>query len=216
MALASNALTTLATAKSELQLTGSCDDSYLERLINAASDFVEQYTGRSFYNEAAKVEKVAGYATAFLTVSKSPLNSIASITFDGETVAAADYEIHNAGAGMIWKRGGWVWTAPRRQDITDPPLPGYERRLYQVTYDGGYITPNQVGTRDLPYDLEDAALRLVAMRYRQRGRDPSIVSERLLSWSASYDKGSGGSETAPGIPPDVVSILDRYKQPTTS
>ena len=203
MALAANALTTLAIVKTELGITGATEDTYLERMINAASDRIENYCSRAFFKETGKIENVAGFGGVYLLVSKAPLLAITSITFDGNTVASADYEIHDADVGSIYRKGGWHWTTARLKDITQPPMPGHERKLYKVTYDGGYETPEQGGTRTLPFDLEDACVQMVASRFRGKGRDPNIKSEKLLSWSATY----GASE----LPSSVTSILNRHR-----
>lgn len=58
----------------------------------------------------------------------------------------------------------------------------------------------------LPSDLEDAATMLAALRYKWSPRDPTIASERLLSWSAKY------RETG-GMPPDVEGLLSPHVRP---
>jgi hypothetical protein len=210
MPLAANALTTLQTVLDELSLTGdgSSQDARLIRYINAASTAIESYCNRSFYRESAKVEKVAGYRSVILQVSKRPLNSIASITFDGDTVDSDNYEIHgNGDLGQIYGVGGWLWTAVLREDIVSAPMPGSERLLYEVTYDGGYYTPEQgAGTPALPDDLEDACIQMVTGRWQSKGRDPNLKSEKLTTWAATYDNDPSG------IPANVRLILDRYAE----
>jgi len=143
MALAANALTTIATMEGELGVTTGSDDAFLTRLINAASDRIEEYCGHSFYYAAAEEEDLGGFGGFYLRVSRTPLLTIALIEYDGETIDSSNYEIDTPGAGMIRSLGGFNWTAGSWQGITPEPIPGTERKLYAVTYAGGYLTPEQ-------------------------------------------------------------------------
>jgi len=204
--LATNALTTLSTVKADLGISNVTSDGTLARLINAASDFVERTCKRSFYYEAARVDTLSGYGTNNLIVEKAPLLDIASITYSDGTVDSDNYSIGDADAGLIFNEYGWVWTAQRMDSITLPRIPGTEKESYTVTYEGGYVTPKQeedaVGTRSLPYDLEDAVIRMVVNRFRRLGADTNIASEGLMSYSVSYRTES--------ISSDVMSILNSY------
>lgn len=191
VALAANALTTLSAVKSDLSITDTTKDIQLTRIINAVSDYIENFTGRIFYRDAAIVEKAKGYGYAHLVVQRTPINSITQIKFRDAIVDSDDYSIDSAESGTIIKTGGWNWTVQTMVSASRPPVPGTERLLYEVTYDGGYYTPKQeednaANTRALPWDLEDAAIELVRQTYHAKSRDPNIASERLLSWSASY------------------------------
>ena len=91
--------------------------------------------------------------------------------------------------------------------------PGTEEYYYKITYTAGYITQPQddaaVGTRSLPYDLEDACIQYCAQRYRTKGRDKSIKQEKLLSASVTYENSSGdGSD----IPATIRAMIDHYKR----
>jgi hypothetical protein len=212
MALADNALTTLATVKTELSITGSSDDAYLERLIDAASAFIASYCRREFHSQSSIAEKVAGHGGKFLTVAVTPITTLTSISYDGSAVGSDNYEIHDADAGLIYALGAWVWTADHLQSIGQEALGRRERKLYTVTYDGGYVTPEQGGSVTLPKDLEDACISLVVMRYRQKGRDPAVKTERLMEASIGYaaTSGSTGSDPLQATAPWVYSILQRY------
>jgi hypothetical protein len=58
MALASNALTTLATVKDELGISDTSQDDRLGRLINVVSDAIEHYCGRLF-QKTSRIETIA-------------------------------------------------------------------------------------------------------------------------------------------------------------
>ena len=192
----------------------SDDDDYLTRQINAASDRISKYCNRVFQWEEDIVEDLAGYGTQFIILSRTPLDSISAIKFDDTALDSDSYEIHDAKAGMLYASGGFVWTTSRANSAAADPFPGYERKSFEATYDGGYITPAQATadpalTRDLPYDLEDACVQLVTLRYRKKGTDPTIKSEKSLSWAASYAVPDAASQPF-GIPVSVASVLDGY------
>jgi len=207
VSLAANALTELAAVKTELGITGSSDDDYLNRAINAASDFVEAYCGRVFYWDDDITEALKGFGDYHLVVSRKPLDTIIAITYDGSTVDSGNYEIHDADAGIIFAPGRWNNTAYRDTTPTQDPIEGTNRKLYSVNYKAGYVTPKQETddptlTRNLPWSLEQACIDLVTAQYRSKGSDKNIKSERLMSWSVVY-----GDQA---IPPSIKTVLDSY------
>lgn len=210
MALAPNALTTPKQIREELGLTS---ETGLDRLINAASDRIERYCQRSFFYEAARVEKLAGFRSNYLTVSKAPIIEVASLTYDGATIAATEYEIDDD--WHIRSSSGFVWTAATWSGASEMPIPGSEERLYVLTYSCGYVTPAAAKDLDLPrtlpYDLEDACIQLVTNRYRAIGQIPGIKSESLLSHSVTYESTSTSTGVG-GIPTAIAAMLDPYRK----
>lgn len=185
------------------------DDAYLENAIDVASDLIEQFCGRSFFKETGREDFLAGYGNRRLTVQKTPILTLTKIEFVDQqgslTLIDSDgYEIEDADIGFIRRIAGWNWTVAVGQEITPTPLPGDERRAFKVTYDCGFVTPEQVGTRTLPFDLEDACVQLIVARFRARGRDPAVKSEKLMNWSTAY------GAMPKGVPDTVSAILDRY------
>lgn len=197
LVLAQNALTTLERLKAALNITTVPtlhENDNLIGLINSASGFMEEATRRVLWRDTAIVENVAGFGWFSLIMSRTPINALTSITKDGETVSLTDVKIEDPKAGLISRTGGWENTAQVARDISKGPLPGTEETLFAVTYDGGYYTRPQTDASGsltdtditLPWDLEDACIELVRNFPRRTGRDSSVKSERLLSWSASY------------------------------
>jgi hypothetical protein len=195
MALATSALTTVSALEAEMGITPSSTGTtlaLLERAINAASASIAAALGRELHH-AERIERVAGHGTPQLLTRVTPLRSIALIEYlgadDPEEIDAADYEIADASAGLVRRHcATWRWTG-RVTSIDGDLQGGSEQLLYRVTYTGGWITPEQEGgalVRDLPYDIEDAALRLSALLYRSRGRDESVKSRKLMSASVTY------------------------------
>lgn len=197
MALANtNALCTLEEVKQTLALMATSEyDARLERLILAVSEHVERVCGRSFRKTAIVGEKFKGFGTARLYVARPPIDTGAStsISFDGSALASDDFTIEDATAGMIYREGGFAWTAPSVTGANYEPLAGQEQSLWTISYTGGYVLPNDtVGTRSLPYAIEEIAIQAVVASYNSRTRDRSVRSESLMSWSASYDDAASG------------------------
>lgn len=215
----------LADVKADLGITDAALDSALERRILAASALVERYCNRAFRRTVGKVEKLAGYGTTRLLPSLTPIESVASITYDGAIVDPSLYEIETDSGGNGWAifaEGGWLWTTPGVQTSAEGPnpLPGMERKLYAVTYTGGFTLPNDtVPTTNpvLPFEIQEATTLLSAHLYAQRGRDGNVVSESV--GDASVNLGFiGGVDAAPresfGIPASIAAMLDGWRRAT--
>ncbi len=214
MDLTNDALTTIAAVEEALSIDAGQQDESLARLINAASDQIRRFCNRRFFFAAGIVELVTAHGTPNLIVSRRPITTITQITFDGSLVSSDDYKSTTvekfAEAGIIFNRSGWFWAANRVRNIARDVAPGTEDPLYEVTYDGGWITPAQDNannslTRDLPFDLEQAAIDLAVHLWRSRPRDENIKSEKLMSWAATYRE-----TPKEGIPVTIQARLNPY------
>lgn len=222
MALASNALTTVARLVRELKITAPASDSddyaQLEDLIGEVSDAVESYCSRSFA-KAERMEAVPAYDTDTIRLTHYPVLTVSEVLFNGAAVSAAEWSTtpaeEDAKAGLLRNLiGVWSWSSNFDSSAAPEKHPGHEKRLYTVTYAAGYVLPKDAtadSPRTLPRDLERAVLLACVAEYRRQGRDPSISSESLLSASVSYatpssDKGGGI------IPDDAATLLDKYKR----
>jgi hypothetical protein len=209
MALAANVLTTLQAVKDELGISVGTYDALLTQYINAASGFVESYACRKFYWEENIVEKRQGYGTRFMVLDRKPIVGTPTITYLGTAVSTDYYEVHDADAGILFMLDNWWHTTGLVGGITEDPWSGQERRSYTVTYDAGYVTPQQVIddgtlTRSLPYDLEQVVIQMVVNRYAAKGKPSGLRSEKLLSWSAEYNQDT--------LPLHITSVLDSYRR----
>lgn len=206
MALASNALTTLATVLDELGLSsdGGPVDARCERYINAASAMVAGHCSRTFERSASIVESVRGRGGPVLYVGR-PIRNITSITLYGSAIT--DYVVEDADAGRIFRAIGWPSTAAASDTIMGEPELGTEDpSKIVVTYDGGYVTPAQESLpslpRTLPFDLEDACVELAVARFRGRGQTKRAASEGYEAKSLTF----GGTP----IPLEILATLERY------
>lgn len=240
MALSIHALTTWETMQAELGLSGTSDQTVIERLINAASEEIERVAQRHFEYVAGHAERVAGHGTNLLIVSHAPIRSVAAIDYiDGaglvsHSYASTEYAIHDAKAGLVaWTGGtdvlrgnvsGWPWTADAAGDtIRGEPLPGSERKALRVVYDGGWVTPEQARAntgmaRDLPYDLEQACIIAVASWWKRRGSDVTVSNHSSAQGSSvTYRAPAEGNSvigTIPSgmLPLEAAQIAQRYRR----
>lgn len=214
MVLPANALTTLATVFDELDGDVATDnggpiDTRLERYIKAASALFRRECGRDFEFQAAIVEKAAGYGFTNVYARRSPIVALAQVKVDDAVLSSTAYELRDAGTerSKVFRSTGWTWSAGTRNEPTTPPVPGTERRYIELTYDGGYVTPQQVVlnnalVRTLPDDIEDAVVSLVVSRWRRRGVD---LRERQQSGQSS-----GVTFLGDPVAPEIVSVMQGY------
>lgn len=203
MALASNALTTLQDVKLELGISSTdvSSDRYLASLINSSSSQIESFLNRKLQKQTGKVERLSGYGNYTLVLSLTPVLTLTSVEIISSYTPILfpydinDIEIKDADAGLVYYRSGWPWTAPRPPGtIARDPRPGQEWPVIEVTYDGGYDLPASA-TQTLPYDIQRACTLAVASDYRKRGLDRDIKSQKLMSYSVSYERTGIGEAT---------------------
>lgn len=209
------ALTTVSQVETDLGITPDSETAKLEGLILDASELIANRVNRQFRKEEV-TEQLAGLGTVRLLLSRTPIDTAETITvtYDGSEVDADTYEVEDANAGFLRSiYGTWNWDANALPNIAHDVLPGSERKLYEVTYTGGYVLPNDsVGVRDLPRDLETACRQLVAQLYYGIGRDPTVVQEKVLSGSVTYQKGSVDSGPDSDLPPLTRAAVRRYRR----
>jgi hypothetical protein len=93
--------------------------------------------------------------------------------------------------------------------IAYDPYPGSEKRSIMVTYTGGYVTPEQNRitpslTITLPSSLEGLCIEGVVTKFRDRGVNKAITSEKLLGGiGAEYKRGKYG------LPLDLIDTLEK-------
>lgn len=207
--LQANALTTLSAVLDELDLPRGDRkrDDRVRRLINELSDFVAGYCGRALH-AATVTEATPGFGLTDLVLRRRPIISVATVTIDGS--AETDFTVRDISPGVpgvLFRAGGWPNTAAARAGLVNQFASGTEESSIVVVYDGGFVTPHQVElalytTRTLPWDLEGIVLRMAAARFADVGADPRVKSEEVLSASVTYRD---------GLPPEMTSVLDRYR-----
>lgn len=194
------AYTTLERVKVELglDLAASTNDVWINYSIQSASKLIETLTGRVFgvRTWTLKVEQPQGFRR--LVLPHTPVNSITSISYKGDTLSAADYSIEDAEAGFVVRADGLAWlpTTAAADTISLAPS-GQPIGQYDVVFSAGYAT--------VPEDVVDAVTQQVCQNYWKKGRDPSVKSVSVLGDSISY--ASNGENQ---YHPSFAAAVSRY------
>lgn len=183
----------------------------IDFLIKSASDKFENecrrrfqkqtYTAELYFGldgrEERELPALAGFEVRGKTLRlyQWPVVSVAAVTItQGGTATAVTEGTANAN----WKRvkvGEWIGLF-REDGWASDPLG------ISVTYDAGYVLPGlDVTNRDLPYDLEEAVVAIVAGAYQHRGKT-GVSNESFERYTAQMDR----------WPIWVLKIIGYYKR----
>lgn len=190
-------LTTVATAKAALGVSGTADDVFLVELITEASGAIRRYCNRVFAKETVVETIRLSRALDAVNLVRWPVTAVASVVEDGTTLQTVDYET-DLETGLVYRLDAndrrRVWTAGK----------------LVITYQAGYILPSATSGRNLPSDIEAACIALVRFLYFRRGTDP---------WTRSVDAGAvklalNADLSGPdGLPPEVVALIGPFRVP---
>lgn len=185
MALRSNALTTVAACKSQLDIpTANTDqDSFIERLINSASQQIDRYCNRRFVS-TSYVEIFDGNRSNQLLLGNMPVTALSELNVDslrvfGSSTIVAATEYGRTGNIITKNSGNW----------------GNVRQSIRVSYTAGFT--------EVPADVENACIMLVELYYRMKN-DRRIGRE-------SQSKAGEDITFVDGLPKAVTDVLDNYK-----
>jgi hypothetical protein len=214
VAIAANALTLLATIKSELGITASTDDDYLQRAINFQSTNIENLLNRKLHAETL-TESVKAVGTRRLILSRRPIISITSLAYNTLVIDASLYTAENEQGTIFAPNGFWAWDVFFHADAGADVNPGTEWARWVAVYKGGYVLPYEAKDADagppavaavvptLPADLEQLCLWLVCDQYNRRAVSRDVTNERIDVVSVNYRD---------GLPAEYKAILDSYRE----
>lgn len=198
MPLVSEALTTAEAFALRERATQDLGHELLivENLINAVSERMSEIAGRSWYRETDRVDDIVGEGWTALVSHKAPIVSVTSlveIDSSGNTIqtyTADDFDL-DLQAGILYSNvGRWPDTGYRGHAVSPVRVPRSGRPRLRLTYTCGWITPAQeaagVGTRNLPFDLEEACLKSVHALYRSLSADLRVISKTSENAVTSY------------------------------
>lgn len=204
MALLSYALTTVARLKTFLGVTTVADDTLLESIVNAVTEFVEGYCDRRFKQTTYTDEKYDGTGRANLLLRNWPVDTATAVVVKRRSslLNINDWVTLSSDLFIIDYRNGIV-TAKSGSDFYLEP------QYYSLTYKAGYDFDNSAGTPTMDTaglgDLEYAVWKLCAAAYKNRKSDPTIQSERIGDYSVTF-RVSAMEDS------QVKSILDSYSR----
>ena len=188
-------LTTLSAVHTELNNPSHEHDPVLQGYIDAASAAIESFCNVAFARETGSETFRLSQRNDGLVLTRHPVVSVTSIEENGVALTQPDYEI-DLESGVVYRL---------RDDLASRWFAG----KVIVTYQAGYVLPGFAG-RNLPADIERAAIMMVVASYTSRGRDPLLKHEEVTNVGA-VDYYFAGSD---GMSPEVSALLKSWREVT--
>lgn len=214
MSLNTNAIVTLAEAKTQLGMIATQDDAkddYIETCINEISSYVEIYCKRKIVSQNISNELHDGDGSSFLYPRYFPIQQLSIVDSPTDAQKLASLQYRNT------PDGDWVDVETDMDfifiDTGDNALLTYielydelfpvGRRNIQVTYRAGYST--------VPGDIKQVVLEMIQMRWRESAQGGNILGLQTISNGVG---GQADNLTIKDINPKWMSILNRYRVPS--
>lgn len=187
MGAAANDLTTRAALKAYLGTIQTTDaDPVLDRLVTAASTAIQRYCNRDI-KSAPYMETRSGNGGQMLVLRRYPVTAIASLVVDDLPIPKQTKA----------REPGWVLEPARTLHLYGYTFTRGPANVV-VSYTAGYAT--------VPADIEQAALELAALMWKQRSRigdQSKTVSTPMGNETVAYYMQS--------MTPATKAILDQFK-----
>jgi hypothetical protein len=224
MALSNQALTTVSAVQGEIEVS---NESRVERLIESVSEAMSSVAGsRVWYYSASHTQRVKAFGNSKIFLSTAPVLAVTSVEqldVTGNVVrtfGASEYGISGGGTTGVLESvdGQWPWTGTAVEGYSrfrsDPSV----APLLRVVYEGGWVTPWQVDTknsanllgsqtRTLPFALEDACIREVVSRLKGQGRDLTIDTQTAEASVTTFRR--TGKHTR-GLSEETYNVARRF------
>ena len=218
-----NRLTTLETVQFYLSDIFDPEEQEITDLqIDAASRFIENYTHRKFGLETVK-ERLPSPLSLHnrggmrLVLERVPVVAMTVVTLgvDGAdltlTETTKDLFIEDPEAGFIWRRSGFNSTAIAGGLLVRRPT-RFAHPDWYITYQYGYKLPGETG-RDLPEDIELAAILTVKELRLTKDREANVSSESVGDASVTYATNIPGTSIL--LTREARELLDPYRLTST-
>ncbi len=177
-----SALTTVDNVKKFLSIKGDVDDELLERIIKAASAFIENWLGREILAHNV-IEYRDGNGKDEIIFGELPVLEVTRVSvFDRVIPASPDFQQFG------YRFADW-WLVLQGEFFHRG------RRNVQIDYRAGYEV--------VPDDIEQAVIDLVSLRYKERDRF-GVRSKTLAGETISY--------IVSDLSPSAKSVLTQYKK----
>lgn len=208
-AAATTALTTLETVKTALSVSADTEDEFIERQIDGITSRIVSEIIRAMpavdgtrtigLETLSQQYRLKARQTSLVIgrwVPQMPV-TILSITEDDTVLETTDYEF-NGGEGVLIRLS------------EDRPICWSASKVV-VSLTAGWLLPGDTG-RNLPQNIEDAAIELIKLARFNRTRDPTLRQENILEGLYSYQL-FAPSDAPGGIPENVAALLAPYCLP---
>lgn len=204
MGLNANALTTVARLKTFIGISSATYDTELERIVNAVSQFVQNYCDRTFVKTTYTNEIYDGTGSDRLLLKQYPVSTTDTFTLEQRTSNqnTASWDAVDSESYYVQYTRGTVETTGWH--FADLP------RHYRITYTAGYdfdlaATFLETATPTAG-DLEYAVWKLAADAFRNRKQGTGVESETIGEYSVRFRKSAM-------VDQEIRDILANYRRP---
>ena len=196
--LNANALTTLARAKEELDITDEDTDfdDQIINYINTASDELELLCNRTF-RQQSYVHRLSGNGKPFIAFREFPVTVLTEVLVDKGWLFAANSDVPVPTQADVDEQVFLV----RRGLCNDWPLD--QPMAIKVTYTAGY--GDGVDPATLPDGIQQACIEYVRFLYLSQG-------DRRIGRTAKNKLGESASWDANGLPFIIEALYSPYKR----
>ena len=195
-------LTTVATVKDVLRLTGTARDSDINRLIRAATSAIEEYVRHTFAKQTY-LETLTGQNSPILLLTNTPIVGTPLVTTGGSPIV--DFAVQDADVGSLYREAGWATGEWIGWGATPSYVRGTAELIYAVTYEAGYVTPGLTDP-DLPGQVEQACIETVVAWYHSQKTNPNAASKKIGDLQITYKSGLAAIKTL-GLPATARALL---------
>lgn len=169
---------TLAQAKAHLRVDFDDDNDLIELLIKAATEYAENFTGRSFIDQVWDYY-LDEFPDGDLKIPNPPLIEVVGVFYRDsagaeQQFASSGYIVDDAYAdARIALAYGGAW--PTIQEIAN---------AIRIRFRSGYITDNSPAVANVPFQIKAAILMIVGTLYAHRETIVVGVVPMQLPWGA--------------------------------
>jgi hypothetical protein len=182
-------LTSLANLKAYIFASSpnapSASDALLQRMLSSASQMIQDYLGydvgrgqmlaaTSYTETRDSIDDGMGWPSNWvyaIPVRWSPLVSVSAVSIDGVTIPSGGDAVKNPGYFIDAQDAVQIYVSGYR------PIPRGRKNVI-VSYVGGYSA--------IPYDIEQACIETVALRYKELDRI-GLRSQAMAGETTSYN-----------------------------
>ncbi|MHC2251029.1 hypothetical protein [Bradyrhizobium embrapense] len=205
------ALTLRDTIKSDLKISGTAEDAYIDEAIARASAMVCSHLRVTMADDGTRTLASEELIQTFLlrdqhrgltklVLARRPVTAIAYIKENDVDLTAEQYELEGRNGVLTRLRGlGFYQECFWRCRVK-----------IEVRFTAGWLLPDQGAARTLPYDIESAVVDIVKGMRAARTRDPLLKSLDVQDIDAR-EYWVGGLAQGGGLPPDIQAKLAPYR-----
>lgn len=188
-------LTTLASVKTHLNITGSGDDAVLAQLVTQISEYINGLIGRDI-TEQAIVNELHDGGELDIFLNQYPIDLGQTFTAEARSgsLSAPTWVPYTDNDFIVYPDRGFVHflaTTPR----------GHLNLRF--TYTGGYTT--------IPSDLELLANQIIGLAFNRRISE-GIKSEQVEGSSITYSDGTSSGGLSTLLKQEHHDIINRYRE----